>query len=98
MVTNAHISDYLLGHPDGLHVAELARLSGIHEIKLSKILRLLATNHIYREGRNVVFLVNPVIRPVLVKQDVYTNNRMSIRLISADPISSLVDFRYDLDL
>lgn len=46
----AQISDLLLDKPDGLHVEELARLTGINAIKLGQVMRLLATRHIYREG------------------------------------------------
>ncbi|EPQ52689.1 S-adenosyl-L-methionine-dependent methyltransferase, partial [Gloeophyllum trabeum ATCC 11539] len=49
ITAEAKISDHLLGHPDGLHVSELSSRSGIEAGRLSRVLRLLATQHCYRE-------------------------------------------------
>ncbi|PBL03216.1 S-adenosyl-L-methionine-dependent methyltransferase [Armillaria gallica] len=74
VVTQARIADYLLDKPDGLHVSELARLSGLDESKLGRILRLLVTSHVFRE----------------VKPNVFSNNRLSMKLLSSDPVSDNV--------
>ncbi|CCM07046.1 uncharacterized protein FIBRA_09366 [Fibroporia radiculosa] len=47
--------------PEGLHVDEIAQQNGLDPPKLSRILRRLATNHIFRE----------------VRPDVFANNRLS---------------------
>lgn len=48
---NAKITDHLLDKPKGLHIDELGRLSDQDPWKLGRILRTLATNHIYTEGQ-----------------------------------------------
>lgn len=82
VVTQARIADYLLDKPDGLHVSELARLSGLDESKLGRILRLLVTSHVYRE----------------VKPNVFSNNRLSMKLLSSDPVSDIVNLLTDESL
>ncbi len=47
---NAKITDHLLDKPKGLHTDELGRLSDPDPLKLGRILRTLATNHVYTEG------------------------------------------------
>lgn len=47
----ARITDHLLNKPKGLHVDELGRLSDQDPGKLGRILRTLATNHVYTEGQ-----------------------------------------------
>ncbi|KAG7451455.1 S-adenosyl-L-methionine-dependent methyltransferase [Guyanagaster necrorhizus] len=74
VVTQARIADYLLGKPDGLHISELARLSGLDEGKLGRILRLLVTSHVFCE----------------VKPNVFSNNRLSMKLLKSDPVSDTV--------
>ncbi|KAH9167779.1 S-adenosyl-L-methionine-dependent methyltransferase [Lactarius sanguifluus] len=46
--------------PEGLHAWEIAKPTGVHPAKLSRVLRLLATNHIFIE----------------VSPDVFANNRL----------------------
>lgn len=58
IAATAKISDHLLDKPQGLHVNELGKLSGIEPGKLNSALRLLATKHIYCEGssKTVIFV------------------------------------------
>jgi len=44
------VADVLLNKPDGLHISELASKVNTDENKLGRILRLLATRHVFREG------------------------------------------------
>jgi hypothetical protein len=44
------IPDALLDHPAGLHITELALKVGADANKLGRMLRVLATRHIFREG------------------------------------------------
>ncbi|KAF8580550.1 S-adenosyl-L-methionine-dependent methyltransferase [Ramaria rubella] len=74
VVSDAKIADLLLDKPEGVHVDELAEKSSIDAGKLGRILRLLATKHCFTE----------------VKPDVFANNRLSLKLLSNDPISSLI--------
>ncbi|KAG9218403.1 hypothetical protein CCMSSC00406_0007996 [Pleurotus cornucopiae] len=76
---NARISDHLLDKPKGLHTDELGRLSDQDPWKLGRILRTLATNHIYTE----------------VVPNVFANNRLSMKLLSTDPVSSLAGHMSD---
>ncbi|KAJ7209445.1 S-adenosyl-L-methionine-dependent methyltransferase [Mycena haematopus] len=74
VATDSKIADHLLDKPDGLHVDELSQATGIDPGKLGRVLRLLATKHCFTE----------------VKPDVFANNRLSIKLLSTDPVSGLV--------
>ncbi|KAJ7512101.1 S-adenosyl-L-methionine-dependent methyltransferase [Mycena galericulata] len=67
------IPDILQEKPAGMHVTEISKRTGIEQEKLARILRLLATGHCFRE----------------VEKDVFANNRISIQLLSTNPISSL---------
>ena len=42
--------EILQEQPAGMHISELSRKSGIEERKAGRILRLLASKHIFREG------------------------------------------------
>jgi len=44
------IPDILLGKPDGMHISEIGKETGVDAEKLGRILRLLASKHIFREG------------------------------------------------
>ncbi|KAF8954811.1 S-adenosyl-L-methionine-dependent methyltransferase [Flammula alnicola] len=79
VVTSAKIADMLLGKPDGLPVDELAKRSGLDIGKLGRVLRLLATKHCFEE----------------VKPDVFSNNRLSMQLVSTNPVASLVGVMTD---
>lgn len=47
---NAKIPDLIGDSPDGVSVTELANKTGLDYDKLSRILRFLATTHVFREG------------------------------------------------
>lgn len=47
---DARITDHLLDKPKGLHIDELGQLTDQDPGKLGRILRTLATNHVYTEG------------------------------------------------
>ncbi|KAJ4478948.1 S-adenosyl-L-methionine-dependent methyltransferase [Lentinula aciculospora] len=74
VVTEARIADLLLNKPQGLPASELASLSSLDAAKLTRILRLLATKHCFKE----------------VKPGVFANNRLSMKLLSSDTVSSIV--------
>ncbi|KAF9490914.1 S-adenosyl-L-methionine-dependent methyltransferase [Pleurotus eryngii] len=76
VVLDARITDHLLDKPKGLHVDELGRLSNQDQGKLGRVLRTLATNHSTRTAWIVV-------------PNVFANNRLSMKLLSTDPVSSL---------
>jgi len=53
IVVEARIPDMLIGKPQGLSVIELAQKSNLEAKKLRKVLRALATRHIFREGTHI---------------------------------------------
>ena len=74
-----------------MHISEVAKRTGVDEDKLARILRLLASTHIFREGE----FSAPSQRSLfddhyafLVKKDVFANNRLSIQLLATNPLSS----------
>ncbi|KAF9034506.1 O-methyltransferase-domain-containing protein [Rhodocollybia butyracea] len=73
VVVNFKIPDLLHDKDMGVHVSELSKLSGCEEGKLGRILRLLATQHCFRE----------------VKRDVFANNRLSALLVSSNSLSDI---------
>ncbi|KAE9404103.1 S-adenosyl-L-methionine-dependent methyltransferase [Gymnopus androsaceus JB14] len=79
VVTEARIADLLLDKPDGIPASELATCSGLDAAKLTRMLRLLATKHCFKE----------------VKPGVFANNRLSMKLLSSDPVSSIVCLQTD---
>jgi len=56
-----------------MHISEIGKKTGLEERKAGRILRLLATNHVFRE----------------VSENVFTNNRLSTQLLSTNPLSSM---------
>jgi hypothetical protein len=60
--------------PEGLHAWEIAKPTGVHPAKLARVLRLLATNHIFVE----------------VSPDVFANNRLSTVLDTRKPVEELI--------
>ena len=44
------IPDVLKEKPTGMHISEIGQKTGLEERKAGRILRLLATNHVFREG------------------------------------------------
>ncbi|KAF9052592.1 S-adenosyl-L-methionine-dependent methyltransferase [Rhodocollybia butyracea] len=79
VVTEAKIADLLLNKPNGVHVDELAELTGLDGGKLGRILRVLATKHCFRE----------------VKPGVFANNRLSLKLQSTEPVAAYVSLLAD---
>ncbi|KAF5310051.1 hypothetical protein D9619_010480 [Psilocybe cf. subviscida] len=73
-VTDAKIADMLVGKPAGVHVGELSKQSGLDAGKLGRILRALATKHCFQE----------------VGPDMFANNRLSMQLVSTNPVSSFI--------
>ncbi|KAH7912333.1 O-methyltransferase-domain-containing protein [Hygrophoropsis aurantiaca] len=75
----ADITSILAEHSDGLHVRELAQKVNIDERKLARILRLLATRGCYSEA----------------KPDVFSNNRLSLSLLSSGNVANLAGMHTD---
>ncbi|KAJ7619475.1 S-adenosyl-L-methionine-dependent methyltransferase [Roridomyces roridus] len=82
VAVEAKIADHLLNKPEGVHVDEFSRLTGINSGKLVhrldssllvRVLRLLCTKHCFAE----------------LKPNVFVNNRLSMKMVSSDPISAL---------
>lgn len=67
------VADELNNKPEGIHIDELASTLNVNSNKLGRIMRLLVTKHIFRE----------------VSHDVFANNRLSMKLLSDNPIWSL---------
>ncbi|TRM63597.1 O-methyltransferase-domain-containing protein [Schizophyllum amplum] len=68
--------------PQGLHVDDMAKINGLDPQKLSRFLRFLATNHIFRE----------------VAPDVFANNRISTLLDTMKPSKEIIadpEHKYD---
>ncbi|KAF8191304.1 S-adenosyl-L-methionine-dependent methyltransferase [Pholiota molesta] len=74
VVITAKIADILVRKPEGLPVDHLAKQSGLDSNKLGRIMRMLATKHCFQE----------------VKPNVFANNRISMQLVSTNPISGLI--------
>ncbi|KDR68931.1 hypothetical protein GALMADRAFT_77975 [Galerina marginata CBS 339.88] len=70
-----NFADELTNYPNGLHVKALSEKVRVHPMKLASILRVLAAKHCFRE----------------VSPDVFTNNRISLNLVSDRPMSALVE-------
>ncbi|KXN91143.1 Sterigmatocystin 8-O-methyltransferase [Leucoagaricus sp. SymC.cos] len=66
------IPDLLHECPNGVHVSDLERQTGVDQAKLARILRLLATKHVFQE----------------VSADTFANTRLSNHLLSHNPLSS----------
>ncbi|KAJ7637687.1 S-adenosyl-L-methionine-dependent methyltransferase [Mycena polygramma] len=79
VATDSKLADHLLDKPEGLHIDELGLKTGIDSGKLGRVLRLLATKHCFSE----------------VKPNVFANNRLSMKLVSTDPISGSVGHMTD---
>ncbi|KAJ7170592.1 S-adenosyl-L-methionine-dependent methyltransferase [Mycena crocata] len=79
VATDSKIADHLLNKPEGLHVDVLGRATGIDPGKLGRVLRLLATKHCFTE----------------VKPHVFANNRLSMKLVSTDPVAGVVGHMTD---
>ncbi|TFY79378.1 hypothetical protein EWM64_g4627 [Hericium alpestre] len=75
----AKVADLLEQHPAGLHVDAIGAKVGIHGGKLARVLRCLASRHIFRE----------------VAPDIFANNRLSLFIRSTEPMASLVLMQSD---
>jgi hypothetical protein len=72
---STHVAEILRdAGPKGLHARDIAKPTGVDPAKLARVLRLLATNHIFIE----------------VSPDVFANNRLSNVLDTGKPIEELV--------
>jgi len=49
-ILNHNIAGLIGDYPNGIHITQLAKQTNVDEVTLSKVLRFLATNHIFREG------------------------------------------------
>ncbi|KAJ7178588.1 S-adenosyl-L-methionine-dependent methyltransferase [Mycena crocata] len=74
VASDAKIADHLLDKPEGVHVDELSKKTGVDADKLGRVLRLLVTKHVFAE----------------VKPNVFANNRLSMKLRSSDPMSDFI--------
>ncbi|KAH9167773.1 S-adenosyl-L-methionine-dependent methyltransferase [Lactarius sanguifluus] len=72
---STHVAEILRdAGSEGLHAWEIAKPTGVHPAKLSRVIRLLATNHIFIE----------------VSPDVFANNRLSTVLDTGKPVDELI--------
>ena len=53
-VSHAKVADQLQAFPNGLHVNELSKVTGLEANCLARMLRLLATKHIFRESKDII--------------------------------------------
>ncbi|TCD61790.1 hypothetical protein EIP91_007944 [Steccherinum ochraceum] len=74
VITEAKVTDALKDHPQGLHISELAKATGLNAGKLGRVLRLLGSKHCFKE----------------VRRDVWANNRLSILLSPDDHLGTYV--------
>ena len=56
MAVELKVADALLDRPEGMHIKDLATAVGVDGNKLGRILRLLATKHIFCEGKIAILL------------------------------------------
>ncbi|KAH0586957.1 hypothetical protein H2248_005787 [Termitomyces sp. 'cryptogamus'] len=80
-----------------MHIKEIGEKAGVNYEKLGRILRLLTTHHIFREGDEPqnVFLscqCNGRYFRFQVMTDRFANNRLSLQLLSSNPLASMVSF------
>ncbi|KAH0584806.1 hypothetical protein H2248_008085 [Termitomyces sp. 'cryptogamus'] len=71
VVITFKIPDILQERPLGMHIKEIGEKADVDHQKLGQIMRLLATKHIFRE----------------VATDRFANNRLSIQLVSTNPLA-----------
>ncbi|KAG6844999.1 hypothetical protein H0H87_001771 [Tephrocybe sp. NHM501043] len=82
VVLTFKIPDILQDRPTGMHVMEIGKRAGVDHAKIGRILRLLASKHIFRE----------------VDLDCFANNRLSFQLLSSSPLSNIVGHLTDEDI
>jgi len=83
------IPDVLREKPTGMHISEIGQKTGLEERKAGRILRLLATRHVFREGSSLYTLLHSHLMWIIVSENVFANNRLSTQLLSTNPLSSL---------
>ncbi|KAH9994291.1 S-adenosyl-L-methionine-dependent methyltransferase [Russula vinacea] len=72
---STHVAEILRdAGPKGKHVLEIAQPTKVHPVKLARVLRLLATSHIFKE----------------VSPDVFANNRLSSALDTGKSVEELL--------
>jgi len=73
-----------------MHVSEIEGKTGLEERKAGRILRLLASKHVFREGSCLYtsFYIL-ILMWILVSENVFANNRLSTQLLSTNPLSSM---------
>ncbi|KAJ8073210.1 hypothetical protein PM082_020079 [Marasmius tenuissimus] len=74
LVVEKKIPDLLEGFPEGLHIESIAAQASLDARKLKQVLRLLATRGCFKE----------------VAENVFANNRLSLTLLSTNPVSVTV--------
>lgn len=52
LALEAKIADRI-GDSEGVHVSELAKKTSIDEAKLCRVMKFLATTHVFREGERI---------------------------------------------
>ncbi|KAI0261389.1 S-adenosyl-L-methionine-dependent methyltransferase [Gloeopeniophorella convolvens] len=74
LIDEADVADAIKeAGPQGLHVKDISAKTGVDSVKLSRVLRYLASRHVFRE----------------VTPDVYANNRISSFIVKSKPIEEL---------
>ncbi|KAI0040625.1 S-adenosyl-L-methionine-dependent methyltransferase [Auriscalpium vulgare] len=68
-----NIADVLKNVPQGLHVQDISKEVGVDSVKIARILRYLATRHVFRE----------------ISPNVFANNRISSFLAKSRPLKAL---------
>ncbi|THH00242.1 hypothetical protein EW145_g7114 [Phellinidium pouzarii] len=74
VASTAGIAGLLLGKPEGVHITELSASSGINADKLGRVLRLLATRHVFQE----------------VSPNVFANNKLSLTLATSEATNDII--------
>ncbi|KAF5372438.1 hypothetical protein D9757_009921 [Collybiopsis confluens] len=74
VVVKAKVADVLEKHPEGLHIDKIGEAVQIDPGKISRVMRMLASKHVFTE----------------VDKNVFSNNRLSVVLRSSVNTSSLV--------
>ena len=75
-----------------MHISEISQKSGVEARKAGRILRILASKHIFREGEWTFEQTSSKTDQMdwnTVSKDVFANNRLSIQLLSNNSLSSL---------
>ncbi|KXN82887.1 hypothetical protein AN958_01956 [Leucoagaricus sp. SymC.cos] len=73
IVLRAGVADIILDKPAGMPVSEISERCGVDPKKLGRVLRLLCSQHIFRE----------------VSPGIFANNWLSMQLLSANPMWSV---------